>query len=32
MTAFNVVHLRVKSGQEEAFMNEHRNMMPVKPL
>lgn len=26
MTAFNVVRFRTKPGQEEAFVNEHRNM------
>jgi quinol monooxygenase YgiN len=26
MTAFNVVRFRVKPGQEETFVNEHRNM------
>jgi hypothetical protein len=25
MTAFNIVRLRVKPGQEEAFVDEHRN-------
>jgi len=26
MTAFNVVRFRVKPGQQDAFVNEHRNM------
>ena len=28
MTAINVVRFRVKPGQEEAFVNEHRHMQP----
>ena len=28
MTAFNVVRFRVKPGQDEAFVNEHRSMKP----
>lgn len=31
MTAYNVVRFRVKPGQEEAFVNEHRNMKPAFP-
>ena len=31
MTAFNVVRLRVKPGQDEAFVNEHRNIKPDFP-
>lgn len=31
MTAYNVVRFRVKPGQEEAFVTEHRNMKPEFP-
>lgn len=31
MTAYNVVRFQVKQGQEDAFVNEHRNMKPEFP-
>lgn len=31
MTAYNVVRFRVKPGQDDAFINEHRSMKPDFP-
>ena len=31
MTAYNVVRFRVKPGQDDAFINEHRSMQPDFP-